>query len=43
MLFPTQLAAMAAEVAQNAGFIVGEAVVFLALGCFLSFKAYGQD
>jgi hypothetical protein len=30
MLFPTQLAAMAARVAQNAGFIVGEAVVLLA-------------
>jgi hypothetical protein len=42
MLFPTQLAAIAAGIAQNAGFIVGEAVVILALGCFLSFKAYRQ-
>jgi hypothetical protein len=43
MLFPTQLAAIAAGIAQNVGFIVGEAVVILALGCFLSFKAYSRS
>ena len=43
MLFPIQLVALAAGIAQNAGFLIGEAIVLLALGCFLSFKAYGQD
>jgi len=40
LLFPIQLAAMAAGVAHNSGFIIGESVVFLALGVFLSFKGY---
>ncbi len=43
MLFPTQLVAIAAGVVHNTGFIVGEAVIMLALGCFLSFKAYSQS
>ena len=42
MLFPFQLAAMAAGIAQNTGFIVGEAVILLALGAFLSVKGYSQ-
>ncbi len=41
MLFPIRLAAMAAEMA--VGFIVAVAVILLALGCFLSFKAYSHD
>lgn len=40
MLFPIRLAAMAAEMA--VGFIVAVAVILLALGCFLSFKAYAN-
>ena len=43
MLFVTQLAALAARIGQNVGFIVGIAVVLLAIGGFLSFKAYSKD
>ena len=42
ILFPFQLAAMAAEIGQNTGFIVVEAVILLAIGAFLSFKGYHQ-
>ena len=42
MLFPFQLAAMAAGIAPNAGFVITEAIIFLALGGFLSFKGYGR-
>ena len=40
ILFPIWLAGMAANLAQNTGFIAGEAVVFLVIGAFLSYKAY---
>jgi cytochrome bd-type quinol oxidase subunit 2 len=43
ILFPNQLAAAAAGIAQHNGFFVGEAIVLLALGGFLSFKAYSQN
>ena len=39
MLFVTRLAALAARMGQNIGFLVGIAVVLLAVGGFLSFKA----
>jgi hypothetical protein len=42
ILFPFQLAATAAQVAQNTGFIEGEAIILLAIGAFLSFKGYSQ-
>jgi hypothetical protein len=37
-----QLGTVAAGIAQSGGFMVGEAVVLLALGAFLSFKAYRE-
>ena len=40
ILFPIWLAGMAANLAQNTGFIAGEAVVSLVIGAFLSYKAY---
>jgi hypothetical protein len=40
MLFPIWLAGMAAALSQNTGLIVEEAVVFLVIGAFLSYKAY---
>jgi hypothetical protein len=40
MLFPIWLAGMAATFSPSTGLIVGEAVVFLVIGAFLSFKAY---
>ena len=40
MLFPIWLAGMAANFAQSTGLIAGEAVVFLVIGAFLSYKAY---
>jgi hypothetical protein len=40
MFFPIQLAAMAASFSQRTGLIVIEAVVLLAIGAFLIFKAY---
>ena len=40
ILFPIWLAGMAANFSQNTGFIAGEAVVFLVIGAFLSYKAY---
>jgi hypothetical protein len=42
ILFPFQLAEMAADVAQHSGFLLVEAVILLALGGFLSFKGYGR-
>jgi len=46
MLFPTQLANMAAGIAHNTGFstgwIVAEAIILLGLGAFLSFKGYSR-
>src|ERR1700736_1625058 len=42
ILFPNQLAAAAAGIAQHSGFFVGEAIVLLALGGFLSFKSFSQ-
>jgi hypothetical protein len=40
MLFPIWLAGMAASLVLSAGFIVGEAIVLLVVGGFLSWKAY---
>ena len=40
MLFPIGLAGMAASLSPSTGLIVGEAVVFLVIGAFLSYKAY---
>ena len=40
MLFPIWLAGMAADLGQHTGFIIGEAVPLLAIGGFLSYKAY---
>ena len=40
ILFPIWLAEMAANFGQNTGFIVGEAVVLLVIGAFMSYKAY---
>jgi hypothetical protein len=40
MLFPIRLAEMAATLSPSTGLIVGEAVVFLVIGAFLSYKAY---
>ena len=44
MIFPTQLAAMTAKIAPSeAGVFPVFAVVFLLIGGFLSFKAYGRE
>jgi hypothetical protein len=40
LLFPIWLAGMAASFAQSTGLIAGEAVVFLVIGAFLSYKTY---
>ena len=40
MLFPIRLAEMAATLSPSTGLIVGEAVVFLVIGAFLSYRAY---
>jgi hypothetical protein len=42
MLFPTQVAAIAAKVGQN-GLIIAAAVVLLVLGALLSFKGYSRE
>ena len=43
MLFPTQIAAIAAEVGRSTGLIVASAIVLLVLGAILSFKDYSRD
>lgn len=43
ILLPFQLAAMAAEVSQHTGFIIGEAIIILVLGAYLSFKGYSRS
>jgi hypothetical protein len=43
MLFPLRLAAMAGDFAQNAGVMAVVAVLLLAIGAFLSFKAYASS
>jgi hypothetical protein len=40
LLFPIWLAGMAASFAQSTGLIAGEAIVFLVIGAFLSYKTY---
>ena len=40
MLFPIRLAELAATLSPSTGLIVVEAVVFLVIGAFLSYKAY---
>lgn len=40
MLFPVSLSGMAANLAKNTGLIAVEAIVLLAIGAFLSYKAY---
>jgi hypothetical protein len=42
ILFPIQLAAIAAEIGQNTGFIVVEAVILLAIGGFLAIEGSRQ-
>jgi hypothetical protein len=42
ILFPFQLAEMAAGVANHTGFLLVEAVILLVLGGFLSLKGYGR-
>src|ERR1700745_4190238 len=43
MLFPTRLAAIAAGIGQITGAIIAGAIVLLALGAILSFKAYRRN
>jgi hypothetical protein len=43
LFFPTQLAAMAANMGPPRGFLIIVAIVLLLLGGFLSFKAYSRD
>jgi len=43
MLFPIWLAGMAASLGESTGLIVGEAVVFLVVGAFPSYKAYSPN
>jgi hypothetical protein len=43
MLFLTQIAEIAARIGQSTGLIIAVAVLFLALGAFLSFKGYSRD
>ena len=43
MLFLTQIAEIAAGIAQHTGLITAVAVVLLGLGAFLSFKGYSSD
>jgi hypothetical protein len=44
MVFPTQIAAIATKIAPSAtGFFPVIAIVFLLIGGFLSFKAYGRE
>ena len=43
MLFPTQIAAIAAGVGRSTGLIVAAAIVLLVLGAILSFKGYSRD
>ena len=40
ILFPIWLAGMAANFAPSTGLVAGEAVVFLVIGAFLSYKTY---
>ncbi len=42
MFLPTRLAPLVVELGQNTTLIVAAAVVLLAMGAFLSFKAYGR-
>jgi hypothetical protein len=43
MLFPFQLAAMMAGFGQSTGFVAAAAVVLLAVGAFLTFKAHSRN
>jgi hypothetical protein len=43
MLFPTQIAAIAAGVGRSTGLIAAAAIVLLVLGAILSFKGYSRD
>jgi len=43
MLFPTQIAAIAADVGRSTGLIVAAAIILLVLGAILSFKDYSRD
>jgi hypothetical protein len=43
MLFPTQIAAIAAGVGRSTGLIVTATIVLLVLGAILSFKGYSRD
>ena len=43
LFFPTQLAAMAANMGQHKGLLIVAAIILVLLGGFLSFKAYSRD
>jgi hypothetical protein len=43
VLFPTQIAAIAAGVGRSTGLIVAATIVLLVLGAILSFKGYSRD
>jgi hypothetical protein len=43
MLFPTELAAIAAGIGQVTGAIIAAAIILLGLGALLSFKAYRRN
>lgn len=43
ILFPTRVAAMATGFVENGGFVIGEAIILLVLGAFLTYKAYSSD
>jgi hypothetical protein len=43
MLFPTQIAAIAAGVGRSTGLIVAAAIALPVFGAILSFKGYSRD
>jgi hypothetical protein len=43
ILFSTRLAAVAVGAVQTRGLLAGVAIVFLAVGAFLSFKGYSHE
>jgi hypothetical protein len=43
LLFPIWLVRVTGGLAPNTGVIVGDAIVFVLAGLFLSFKAYGHE
>jgi len=43
LLFPTWLAGVAGGLGRSTGVLLAEAIVFLLVGAFLSYKAYGRE